>query len=73
MMRRTGLGRELGPGESETGPLPSRERKVAFVREMFVRIAPRYDTMNRLMTFGFDRAWRRHTVREALGRSQGVA
>jgi demethylmenaquinone methyltransferase/2-methoxy-6-polyprenyl-1,4-benzoquinol methylase len=40
---------------------------------MFSRIAPRYDTMNRLMTFGFDRAWRRYTVREALGRSQGDA
>jgi demethylmenaquinone methyltransferase/2-methoxy-6-polyprenyl-1,4-benzoquinol methylase len=64
--------RRAGPGESEAGPLPSREHKVAFVRAMFARIAPHYDTMNRLMTFGFDRRWRRLAVREALGRTHGA-
>lgn len=33
------------------------------VRRMFDSIAPAYDVMNRLMTFGIDRRWRRQTVR----------
>jgi demethylmenaquinone methyltransferase/2-methoxy-6-polyprenyl-1,4-benzoquinol methylase len=32
------------------------------VRTMFDRIAPVYDAMNRLMTAGLDRRWRRETV-----------
>ena len=32
------------------------------VRTMFDRIAPVYDVMNRVMTAGLDRRWRRHTV-----------
>ena len=32
------------------------------VRGMFDRIAPVYDTMNRVMTAGLDRSWRRLTV-----------
>jgi demethylmenaquinone methyltransferase/2-methoxy-6-polyprenyl-1,4-benzoquinol methylase len=47
-------------------PLPTPERKVAFVQAMFARIAARYDAMNRLMTFGMDKHWRRRTVREVL-------
>jgi demethylmenaquinone methyltransferase/2-methoxy-6-polyprenyl-1,4-benzoquinol methylase len=39
--------------------LPQPEEKRAFVSRMFDAIAPRYDLVNRMMTFGMDRSWRR--------------
>jgi demethylmenaquinone methyltransferase/2-methoxy-6-polyprenyl-1,4-benzoquinol methylase len=36
------------------------------VRTMFDRIAPVYDTMNRAMTAGLDRRWRREAARAAV-------
>jgi demethylmenaquinone methyltransferase / 2-methoxy-6-polyprenyl-1,4-benzoquinol methylase len=45
-------------------PLPSGEDKAAAVRSLFDTISPRYDLVNRVMTFGMDRGWRRRTVRE---------
>jgi demethylmenaquinone methyltransferase/2-methoxy-6-polyprenyl-1,4-benzoquinol methylase len=45
----------------ESGTLPAES-----VRRMFDRIAPVYDAMNRVMTAGLDRRWRRITVAEAV-------
>lgn len=42
--------------------LPSPEEKAAYVREMFTGIAPSYDRLNRLMSLGLDRQWRRRAV-----------
>jgi demethylmenaquinone methyltransferase / 2-methoxy-6-polyprenyl-1,4-benzoquinol methylase len=46
---------------TETGTLPADG-----VRRMFDRIAPVYDAMNRVMTAGLDRRWRRITVDQAV-------
>jgi demethylmenaquinone methyltransferase/2-methoxy-6-polyprenyl-1,4-benzoquinol methylase len=51
----------------ETGRLPADG-----VRRMFDRIAPVYDLMNRLMTVGLDRRWRRITVEQAVRRGDRV-
>ena len=42
--------------------LPAGAEKRAVVEAMFDRIATRYDLMNRVMTFGVDRRWRRCTI-----------
>lgn len=39
--------------------LPTADERPVFVNRMFARIAPTYDLMNRLMTFGQDQSWRR--------------
>ncbi|HEX6569515.1 MAG TPA: ubiquinone/menaquinone biosynthesis methyltransferase [Acidimicrobiales bacterium] len=50
--------------------LPQGDEKAAAVRGMFDAIAPRYDLMNRIMTFRLDVRWRRLGVR-ALALRQG--
>jgi demethylmenaquinone methyltransferase / 2-methoxy-6-polyprenyl-1,4-benzoquinol methylase len=44
--------------------LPEGEEKARVVRRLFDTISPRYDLVNRVMTFGMDVGWRRRTVRE---------
>ena len=36
--------------------------KGSYVREMFTTIAPRYDLLNRVLSFNIDRSWRRRAV-----------
>ena len=45
-------------------PLPTGDEKVASVRTMFDTIAPRYDLVNRIMTFGLDVRWRNRTIKD---------
>jgi demethylmenaquinone methyltransferase/2-methoxy-6-polyprenyl-1,4-benzoquinol methylase len=46
--------------------LPVGERKARAVEAMFDRIAPRYELVNAVMTFGLDARWRRRAVRELV-------
>ncbi len=41
------------------------QERATYVKEMFGRIASRYNVLNRIMTLGQDRAWRREATREA--------
>lgn len=47
------------------------EAKHVQVRRMFNSIAPAYDVMNRLMSLGMDRSWRRATVNAAAAAHPG--
>jgi demethylmenaquinone methyltransferase/2-methoxy-6-polyprenyl-1,4-benzoquinol methylase len=51
--------------------LPSGDEKARVVEDMFDRIAPRYDLLNRMLTFRMDVGWRRTAV-AALGLEPGA-
>jgi demethylmenaquinone methyltransferase/2-methoxy-6-polyprenyl-1,4-benzoquinol methylase len=58
----------------DTEHLPEGDEKVRAVRSMFDAIAPRYDLVNRVMTFRMDVGWRKRTVRDLrLGSGSLVA
>jgi len=50
------------PGTRPRGTADEREAS-AHVREMFGRIAPRYDFLNHLLSFSLDHVWRRRTAK----------
>jgi len=52
------------PRPWDTDELPQGSQKVTAVRNMFDTIAPRYDMVNRIMTFRLDVRWRRTTVKQ---------
>ncbi|HWD08496.1 MAG TPA: ubiquinone/menaquinone biosynthesis methyltransferase [Actinomycetota bacterium] len=47
-------------------PLPQGEEKVHAVQSMFDAIAPRYDLLNRILTFGMDVGWRKRAVADLV-------
>ncbi|MEM9038338.1 MAG: ubiquinone/menaquinone biosynthesis methyltransferase [Actinomycetota bacterium] len=48
----------------DTEDLPQGDEKVAAVRDMFDAIAPKYDRLNRIISFRLDVRWRKRTVRD---------
>jgi len=48
------------PGATDEGQASAR------VRDMFMRIAPRYDFLNHLLSLSLDRVWRRRTAKHFL-------
>ncbi len=48
----------------DTEQLPEGEEKVAAVQSMFDAIAPKYDRLNRIISFRLDVRWRRRAVRD---------
>ncbi len=55
-----------GVGSTEQATFEKGTLPADGVRRMFDRIAPVYDVMNRVMTAGLDRRWRRITVEETV-------
>lgn len=58
------MGQRTANAGATVSPLPDGEHKARTVEAMFDRIAPRYDALNRILTFGLDVRWRRRAVRD---------
>ena len=48
----------------DTEELPEGEENVAAVRDMFYAIAPKYDRLNRIISFRLDVRWRKRAIRD---------
>ena len=60
----------MGRESAQERRLPTGEERARLVREMFDRIAPRYELLNTLMTAGLHRVWNNKAV-EASGLREG--
>ena len=58
------MGEEINSRIVGAAPVGARDREsvAKAVQEMFTSIAPRYDLLNRLLSFQIDRYWRRRTA-----------
>src|ERR1043166_4898537 len=48
-------------------PIHDEAGAARYVRQMFARVAPRYDLVNHILSFEIDRYWRRFTVDKVRG------
>lgn len=53
-------------------PYDKEESKSTQVRQMFDTIAPAYDSLNRMMTFGIDKRWRRIAMKYLAEHNPGL-
>src|SRR5436305_9832237 len=60
--RRPPLGSVTSRMDASPAAPPPGTDKSHFVREMFARIAPRYDATNKVISAGMDEGWRRRTI-----------
>ena len=66
-MRVAGLLKKRMPPYSQNPDMTnlSGNEREQYVQEMFTKIAPRYDLINTLITFGQDRLWRQEVIKRA--------
>jgi len=50
----------------------NQQSRSGYVKQMFGEIAPKYDLVNRLMTFGLDARWRKTVARAAVAQNSGL-
>src|SRR5213079_1050006 len=59
------------PADTPTLPRNAGGKSADEVREMFARVARRYDFLNHFLSLGLDILWRRRAAREARGLTSG--
>jgi demethylmenaquinone methyltransferase/2-methoxy-6-polyprenyl-1,4-benzoquinol methylase len=61
-MGRHAVSRLFNPVVARNDPLPEGDEKHVAVEAMFDRVAPGYERMNRIISLGLDRRWRRRAI-----------